>query len=149
MEHPAISTAATLLADKDRKSDELRRELLKLQVKHQDALDQLAIATRQEELTHDCLHDWRDTASQYYMSLQWLKITIPKLLADLHSPAAVLDQMVEFLTHTLDAKPYPGTAEARAQAAAQTQPDPSPTFGLKLAQIRAHQAQEKTTDPHR
>lgn len=95
---------------------ELRRRILQLQAQLQTAIDEAAIANRQEQITHDVMHDWKGAASGYYMALQWIGLTIPKLLADCHSPESVLQQMRDFIKDATSKTPFPQIAHTQAQA---------------------------------
>ncbi len=108
----------------------LRAQILQLQQQLKDAQDEASIANRQEQLTHDALHDWKDACSRYYMALRYLPIYADRQLADCHSPAAVLADLLEFARTTLQHNPY--TAEAPQEPKPQ-----QPPFGLKAAHANA------------
>jgi hypothetical protein len=115
---------------------QLRAQVLQLQQQLHSAQDEAAIANRQEQLTHDALHDWKDHCSRYYMALRYLPIYAERQLADCHSPAAVLADLLEFARTTLEHNPYtPSPSEAPAE------PSPEqPPFGLVAAHANAQPA---------
>lgn len=108
----------------------LRARILKLEQHLAKAQDETAIANRQEQLTHDALHDWKDHCSRYYMALRYLPIYADRQLQDCHSPAAVLADLLQFAKTTIEHNPY--TAEAQQPASEDKVP-----FGLKAAHANA------------
>lgn len=120
-------TQATLLSTVAAERDSLRAQILQLQQQLKDAQDEAAIANRQERTTHDALHDWKDHCSRYYMALRYLPIYADRQLADCHSPAAVLADLLEFAKNAIQANPYTPPSE---------QPS-GPPYGLKAAHANA------------
>lgn len=81
--------AATALKE----NPELRVDIQLQAVRIRQLERELAESKRQEELTHDALHDWRDAAQGQHAALQMIPILVKQELEKGHTPLEVLDTL--------------------------------------------------------